>query len=75
MRGMEECRPAECRGGGVRHLDAGEHSGRGDGEVEVGEHLGGGRAVHAGQAALARVVRVQRDWPRLQGKVTLHGEI
>ena len=65
--------PAEGRGGGVRHLDAGEHAGGGDGEVEVGEHLGGGRAVHAGQAALARVVRVQCDWPRLQESNNMKG--
>ena len=47
----------------MRHLDAGEHASRGDGKVEVGEHLGGGGAVHAGQATLAGVVRVQGDWP------------
>ena len=54
----------------MRHLDACEHAGRGDGKVEVGEHLGGGGAVHAGEATLPGVVRVQCDRPRLkQSKV------
>ncbi len=34
--------PAEGGGGGVRHLDPGQHPGGRDGEVQVGQHLRGG---------------------------------
>lgn len=54
---------AQGRGGGVRHLDAGQHARRRHAEIQVGQHLGRGRAIEAAQLLLGHVVRVEGGRP------------